>query len=141
MGITDSLSIQLEDIFNHWSKVRIEDSQVKKLISLALAPSKEIIQNLKNDDVSELSACFTNCVEACYEYAMSNDAQLNKTCEGTIFGAYNAVTGYFQNLRNYKDSEAKLKSLLLGGTAQQRGQSAFNLCTDFAQKGNSMLYN
>ena len=141
MGITDSLSIHLEDIFNHWSKVRIADHEVKKLISLALAPSREIIQNLKNGEVTELSACFTNCVEACYEYAMSNDTQLCRTCEGTVFGAYNAVTGYFQNVRNYKDSDAKLKSLLLGGTAQQRGQSAFNLCSDFAQKGNSILSN
>lgn len=141
MGITDSLSTQLEDIFNHWSKVRIMDTEVKKLISLVLAPSKEITQNLKNDGAAELSACFSNCIEACYEYAMSNDTQLSKTCEGTVFGAYNAVTGYFQNVRNYKDSEAKLKSLLLGGTAQQRGQSAFNLCTDFAQKGSSILSN
>jgi phage/plasmid-like protein (TIGR03299 family) len=141
MGISDALSLQLEDIFNHWSKVRIDDAQVKKLIALALAPSREITRALKNDGLPALSACFTNCVEACYEYAMSNDTQLNKTCRGTVFGAYNAVTGYFQNVRNYKDPQAKLKSLLLGGTAQQRGQRAFDLCADFARKENSALSN
>jgi hypothetical protein len=56
-----------------------------------------------------------------------------------LFGAYNAVTGYYQNLRNYKDDEAKLKSLLYGGTAQLRTQKAFNLCVDIAEKGNSIL--
>lgn len=32
MGLADTLSLQLEGIFNDWSKVRIEDEQVKKLI-------------------------------------------------------------------------------------------------------------
>lgn len=141
MGITDCLSDQLEDIFNHWSKVRITDGEVKKLIALALAPSKEIMENLKNDDESQLSACFSNSIESCFEYALSDDTQLQPTCQGTLFGAYNAVTGYFQNVKPYKDSQAKLKSLLLGGTAQQRGQNAFNLCHDFAQKGSSAFCN
>jgi phage/plasmid-like protein (TIGR03299 family) len=139
MGITDSLSAQLEDIFNHWTTVRITDSEVKKLISLALAPSKEITQHLKKDNLEELSACFSNIIESAYDYAMSDETQLTPTCEGTLFGAYNAVTGYFQNVRSYKDSEAKLKSLLLGGNAQLRSQCAFNICTEFAQKGNSIL--
>ncbi len=37
-----------------------------------------------------------------YEYAMSNPAQQQETTRGTLFGAYNAVTGYFQNVRTYK---------------------------------------
>ena len=49
------------------------------------------------------------------------------------------MTGYFQNLRNYKNEEAKLKSLLLGGTAQLRTQKAFNLCEDFVSKGEAAI--
>jgi len=45
------------------------------------------------------------------------------------------VTGYFQNVRKYRDDQAKLSSILMGGTAQLRGQAAFNLCLDFAVKG------
>jgi len=66
-----------------------------------------------------------------FEYAMSSPTQQTETTRGTLFGAYNAVTGYFQNVRNYKDDESKLKSLLYGGTAQMRTQKAFNLCMDF----------
>ena len=61
------------------------------------------------------------------------------TTKGTLFGAYNAVTGYFQNVRLYKDSEAKLKSMMLGGLAQMRTQKTFNICSDFAIKGPSIL--
>lgn len=141
MGISDSLSLQLEAIFNHWSKVRINDTEVKKLISLALAPNKEIVQQLKMDTQEEFSSCFNNMVENAFEYAMSDQTQLMPTTKGTVFGAYNAVTGYFQNVRAYKDPEAKLKSLLLGGNAQQRNQTAFNLCSEFTLKGNSILLN
>ncbi len=63
-----------------------------------------------------------------YEYAMVNESQQLETNKGTLFGAYNAVTGYFQNVRTYKDSESKLKSLLYGGVGKMRAQKAFNLC-------------
>ena len=34
IGITDPLSTQVEDIFNHWSKVHISNNEVKNLSSL-----------------------------------------------------------------------------------------------------------
>ena len=141
MGISNTMSIQLEQVFNNWSTVRISDPEVKKLIALALAPSAEVEQNLKNDDLQGLSSCFANIVENAFAYAMSDETQLMPTTEGTLFGAYNAVTGYFQNVRTYKDDQSKFKSILLGGNAQQRSQTAFNLCTAFARQGNSILKN
>lgn len=141
MEISDRMSSGLEDIFNHWSTVRITDAQVKKLIAMALAPSKEVLSQVKNEQYEELSCVFSNIVENAYAYAMSDNTQLTATCEGTLFGTYNAVTGYFQNVKSYKDPQARLKSLLLGGNAQQRSQDAFNLCSDFALKGSSILEN
>jgi phage/plasmid-like protein (TIGR03299 family) len=135
MGITDVLSVQMEAIFNYWTKIRISDNEVKKLIQSALAPSKEVLKNLQEGKEDELSSCFTNMVDNAFSYAMSDPTQLMDTTKGTVFGAYNAITGYFQNVRTYKDDEAKVSSLLMGGTGQLRAQSAFNLCTDFAAKG------
>lgn len=139
MGISDILSIQLESIFNNWTKVRITDRELKKLIQSALVPNKEVLKTIQNGKEDELSTCFINMVDNAFEYAMSNPSQLMDTTKGTVFGAYNAVTGYFQNVRSYKDDEAKLTSLLMGGTGQLRTQSAFNLCLDFASKGSDAL--
>lgn len=139
MGISDILSIQLESIFNNWTKVRITDSELKKLIQSSLVPNKEVLKTIQNDKEDELSTCFINMVDNAFEYAMSNPSQLMDTTKGTVFGAYNAVTGYFQNVRSYKDDEAKLTSLLMGGTGQLRTQSAFNLCQEFAAKGSDAL--
>ncbi len=139
MGISDMLSSQMESIFNHWTKIRITDNEVKKLIQSALVPNKEVLKTIQEGKEEELSTCFTNMVDSAFEYAMSNPTQLMETTKGTVFGAYNSLTGYFQNVRNYKNDEAKLKSLLFGGIAQARTQKAFNLCEDFAKKGDDGL--
>jgi len=133
MGITNQLGNELEEIFNQWAKIRITDSEVKKLIQMALVPNKEVLQNIQAGKEDELSTCFKNMADAAFEYAMTNETQQLETTKGSLFGAYNAVTGYFQNVRTYKNEEAKLKSLLLGGTGQMRTQKAFNLCEDFAK--------
>jgi phage/plasmid-like protein (TIGR03299 family) len=133
MGISNQLSIQLEGIFNQWAKVPITDKEVQKLIQLAMVPNKEVLQNIENGEMDELSTCFKNMCDDVYEYNMSSPSQQYETTKGTVFGAYNAITGYFQNVRNYKDDEAKMKSLLYGGTAQLRTQKTFQLCESFAR--------
>ena len=142
MGISNQLSIQLAQVFNSWSKVRIDDKEIMKLIQLAMVPNKEVLDSLQTGKQNDLSTCFKNICDTAFEYSMTNPTQQQETTKGTLFGAYNAVTGYFQNVRNYKDDEAKVKSLLFGGTAQLRTQAAFNLCTAFAKNGSeSFVFN
>ncbi len=142
MGITNTLSSQLEDIFNNWSKVRITDKEVYKLVQLAMVPNKEVLRDIRRGKEDELSTHFLNISMDAYQYALGNETQQLDTTKGTLFGAYNGITGYFQNVRKYKDDESKLKSILYGGTGQQRTQVAFNLCTAFAQQGdNAFLLN
>ena len=131
MGISNQLAGQLEEIFNHWARVKITDPELRRLIQLAMVPNKEVLDNINNGKFDELSTCFINMCDSVFEYAMTSPSQQQETTKGTLFGAYNSVTGYFQNVRNYKDGETKLKSLLYGGTAQLRTQKAFNLCMDF----------
>jgi phage/plasmid-like protein (TIGR03299 family) len=138
MGITNSLADELEAIYNRWSRVRITDREVKRLIQLAMAPSKEVLANVRNGADDELSSHFNNMVDNVFQYAMISPTQQEDTAKGTVFGAYNAVTGYFQNVRNFKSDEAKFKSIMYG-TGLQRSQSAFDLCNEFTQHGSSAL--
>ena len=135
MGIANQFSDQLEEIFNEWTKVKVSDQEVKKLIQLALCPNKETLELLKKGAEDEVSTVFKNVVEDAFAYAMVSDTQQMDTTKGTLFGAYNAVTGYYQNVRNYKDNEAKLQSIVMGGTAQLKSQKAFELCTSFQKVG------
>ena len=137
MGISNMLSSVLEEVFNQWAKVRITDSEVKKLIQLAMVPNKEVLRNIQTNNLDELSSCFNNICDTCYEYAQVNPTQQTDTTKGTLFGFYNTISGYFQNVRNYKNDEAKLKSIMYG-TGLLRTQAAFDLCTDFVKNGEMM---
>lgn len=137
MGISNNLSKELEAVFNSWSKTKISDKEVKDLIQLAMVPNKEVLRNIQQGNEDELSTSFKNIVDDVFEYAMSSPTQQTETTKGTLFGAYNGVTGYFQNVRVYKNNEAKLKSILYGGTGQSRAQAAFRFCETFIAQGSN----
>jgi hypothetical protein len=138
MGIAGGIADELETLFNHWSTLRITDTEVRKLVQVAMAPNKEVLKKLQDGDDGELSAAYNNIIGKVYEYAMTAESQQMLTTAGTVFGAYNAVTGYFQNVRNYKNEEAKFKSIM-DGTAKLRAQTAFDLCRNFSKHGESAL--
>ena len=139
MGLANKLSTELESTFNHWAKITVGDNEMKKLIQLALCPNKETLNHLQKGSFDDLSTVFKNTVDDAFAYAMISESQQTETTKGTLFGAYNAVTGYFQNVRNYKNNEAKLQSIVLGGTAQMKSQKAFDLCEKFAKSGAETL--
>jgi len=142
MGLANKLSNELENTFNHWSKITVGDDEMKKLIQLALCPNKETLNHLQKGNFNELSTVFKNTVDDAFAYAMISDTQQMETTKGTLFGAYNAVTGFYQNVKTYKDDEAKLQSIVMGGTAQIKSQKAFELCEIFAKSGaDSLLMN
>ena len=140
MGITDTLSKGLAELFNRWACIQITDKQVTSLIQMAMAPNREVLKDLQGGLTDELSTQYRNICDSVFEYTMSNPSQGLETTKGTLFGAYNGITGYFQNVRAYKSEEVKLKSILLGGVAQMKTQKAFDLCTDFMKLGNSALF-
>ena len=140
LGITNQLSVELEAIYNRWTRVRINDPELKRLIQLAMAPNKEVYEQVKQCKEQELSSHFNNMVSSIFDYAMTSPTQHEETTKGTVFGAYNAVTGYFQNVRNFKDDESKFRSIMYGA-ALQKGQNAFDLCEDFAKQGKAVLFN
>lgn len=139
MGMSYKFSEQLEGIFNKWAATPITDAAVKQLIQRAMVPSKEVLNNILTGKLDELSTQFNNMVDTVYQYGMSNPSQQTDSTRGTVFGAYNAITGYFQNVRKYRDDESKMKSILFGGVAQQRSQAAFNLCNDFVTIGQDVF--
>lgn len=142
MELANKLSSDLESTFNYWAKIKVGDDEMKKLIQLALCPNKETLKHLHTGNFDDLSTVFKNTVDNAFAYAMMSDTQQIETTKGTLFGAYNAVTGFYQNVKTYKDDEAKLQSIVMGGTAQIKSQKAFELCEIFAKTGaDSLLMN
>jgi phage/plasmid-like protein (TIGR03299 family) len=138
LGITNQLSGEIQQLFNQWAKVRITDRQVKKLVQMAMAPNQETLDNLKKGRQDEFSSVFNNMVDKVLEYSSTSPTQQLETTKGTLFGTYNSVTGYFHNVRNYKNDEAKFNSIM-SGNALGKAQATFDLCSDFAKIGVNAL--
>lgn len=139
MGLTNTMSTELQGIFNQWAQIRITDKELLKLVQQAMAPGKEVLEKVLNDEnIDEYSSRFLNTVEKVCEYGFSDETQQMQTTKGTLFGAYNAITGYFQNVMKYKDEEVKLKSVLFGN-GLNKTQRAFNLCRAFEKDGLHVL--
>jgi len=138
MGISNTLTAQLNAIFNQWAKVRITDKQVLRLIQEAMSPSREVLENIRMGADDKLSTIFKNVCDNAFLYAMTSPTQQTDTTKGTLFGAYNAITGYYQNVRQYKTEEDKLDSIL-SGTGLLRSQTAFRLCEQFERHGEDIF--
>jgi hypothetical protein len=99
-----------------------------------MCPSPEVLHMIKHDRDS-LSTRFTNTVDAVVKYSQEHDTQLTVDTKGTLWGAYNAVTGYYQNAKDYKTTEQKADAILYDGSAMKSGQRALDLCLDYMSYG------
>ncbi len=139
MGMVNTLAPIMEQAFNHWATISLTDNEVQRLIQIAMAPNKETLDNIRHGKTDENSSAYKNQVNAAFSYAMMGDSQQLTTTKGTLFGAYNAVTGYFQNVKIYGTQEEKMNAILFGGSSQKKSQTAFDLCTAYAKHGNGAL--
>jgi phage/plasmid-like protein (TIGR03299 family) len=104
MGISNLLTQELSDVYNAMASTRITDNNLEKFIVDSL--------DLDFDEEGKLSTRATNIVSSIREYYEVGPGQEEFT--GTVWGAYNAVTGYFQNVRDYKNNEDKLSQNMFG---------------------------
>jgi phage/plasmid-like protein (TIGR03299 family) len=133
MGITNLLSDELGQIFNQMSLKSISDEDLQDYIARCVLPS--YVYNEK-DVVKREEAVTTfarNTMSDMYEYAHVGAGQETKECKGTVYGAYNAITGYYQNVKKYSSEEYKFNSTLLTDIANKR-QYAFKTAQKFLTK-------
>jgi phage/plasmid-like protein (TIGR03299 family) len=141
LKMVDTAAPIIDQAFNQLAKVRITDQQLRKLIQTAMAPNTEVLDNIKAGNYRAISPQFKTTVEEILSYGQGNVTQQLESTKGTLFGFYNAITGFYQNRKMFKNEEVKAKNILFGGAAQRTAQKAFDLCLDFAQYGESILLN
>lgn len=124
MGIVKKESDLAEVTFRKMTQVRITDSQLKAFIEMAMMPGKEQISS------EDFSKRFTNTIDNILNYTASDATQLMVSTKGTLYGAMNAITGFYNNVRAYKDAENRLDTIMYGSGARNNAR-AYNLAIDF----------
>lgn len=119
MGITKKVIDDTAELYNALTDVKVSDKQLAKYIRTVIA-----------GDEKDLSTRTTNTINSILEYGLGDPAQQIEERKGTLWGAYNAITGYYNNIYNYKDAEDKTHSLLYGN-GESKNQVALSLAVDY----------
>ena len=109
MGITSKYMLEVQDIFNQMAKTAISDVKLKEYITDVMKPTYVGFDADKKD-----SSRFKNQVNDIYEFALGHPTQTTDAARGTVWGAYNSISGYYNYLKPYKTQEDKFKTQLYG---------------------------
>jgi len=127
MGMIDTVSGYINDVFKKMSTTKLNDTQLKEYIAAVMSPQEKMISI--GDWEKHYSKKLVNLTDEIFDYAKGNATQLLPTTAGTVFGAYNAITGYYQNMKSYDDADEKMWSMIMSdnGTARKKTNKAFDL--------------
>jgi len=109
MGIVNQLTEELGEVFTIMKRKPIVDEDVQKLFEQLILTKDEIEERV---DVGTQKA---NTLRDMYRFY--NEGVGQEYIIGTQFGAYNAVSGYYQNVKASTNPESLLKSNLFGNNA------------------------
>lgn len=118
MGIASVYTEKLEEVFNKMSKVKISDSLLKEFITNIM--SSETDRVAKQSDLlvmttpKEVSSRFKNQVDSIFDFAKNHPTQTSPEANGTVWGAYNAISGYFGHIKEFKNNSDRMGSILYG---------------------------
>lgn len=118
LGVYDKLRVELESAFDRMVNTRVSEEQVEKLIKQLFPSTKEV----GDQEASKRAENIRSQVKA----YMMGETGGQQTHPGTAYQFYNGITGYFQNVKNYRSTQGKLVSSLLGEDAKVMSQ-AFKL--------------
>lgn len=133
LNIENTMAEEVQELYRAMTGVRMTDRQVYGYINSMFLTSTEIEkldEGLPYDEV--LSTRKKNIIGTTQKYYTEGPGQDMDSAKGTLWGAYNAVTGYYANAKAYKDSEAKLQTVVYGDGSKNNNK-AFELAKNIVQ--------
>lgn len=126
LGLQNQYRKEIEEIFGRLAETKCTDEMLEKIIVKGLSDNAGMVKTYFDKDAKQ-STRFRNNVQAVMNYAYTNPTQLMPSTKETLFGAYNAVTGWYQNECNWKgDDDAKMRSIIdMNGRVNLKQQQTF----------------
>jgi phage/plasmid-like protein (TIGR03299 family) len=112
MGIASKYMDSVQEVFESMTKKSMSDAEIKDFINKIFTPKNPIIKD--EEKAYELSTRTQNKIESTFQFAMTHDTQTTESTKNTLFGAYNAISGYYNYVKNYPSPESKFNSLQFG---------------------------
>ena len=122
MGIASTYSYQVKELFSQMVDYKMDEEQYRNYFTKVLTPdyiSKNPIEN------KETSTRLKNLVDMTMEFALTHPTQTTAEANGTLWGGYNAISGIYNYVKPYKNSEDKFNNQFFGN-ANKKMIKSFN---------------
>jgi phage/plasmid-like protein (TIGR03299 family) len=124
MGIASKYSQEVSEIFNRMVDKKMSEGQYRKFFEKVLTPEYISVKN--PEDQKEASTRLKNMIESTTQFSMTHPTQITSETNGTLWGAYNGISGYFNYIKSYNNAEDKFNTQLFG-SGNQKMLKAFDI--------------
>lgn len=121
LDISSKYTKEAYEHFNRMVDFRLDDGQLRQYITDTMKP--------KITASEEDSTRFKNLTDRIFNFAKTHPTQTTDEANGTLWGAYNSISGYFNYLKKYPTAEAKFKNTMFGADSN-RIEKAFSNAYD-----------
>ena len=122
MGIASKYNLEIEQMFNQMLDVKMSEGDLATYFTKVLKPDYISIDGLTQ---KEMSMRLQNAVDMTLDFAYNHPTQKTVETTGTLWGAYNAISGVYNYGKNYKNSEDKFNQHFFG-TANKKMLKSFD---------------
>lgn len=129
MGLCSIYNTQVEEIFNEMAKKEIAEKEMQQFFINVFKPENAKDVEISEEEKEEASSRFNNQIMDVMNFAYSHPTQQTPATRNTVWGAYNAVSGYYNYAKGYKKDEDRMKTQLFG-LGSRRINKAFSLAND-----------
>jgi phage/plasmid-like protein (TIGR03299 family) len=122
MGIASKYMNEVNDIFEGMTYKKLSDLELRNYIEEVMKNDRAVTK----DEEKEISARMKKTTDEIYSFALTHATQTTEPAYRTLWGAYNAISGNYNFLKNYTSAEAKMRDMNYGGAAEKISK-AFDL--------------
>ena len=139
LQLNNKMAANADQIYNEMAKLKLTDEDIHGYLSKVLLTDYEM-QELK--DGAHMLDCVStrkrNMLGDMYRYYHIGAGQNTVETNGTMWGIFNAVTGYYQNQHRFRDDSHKLHSISRGDTLTKTIK-AYNIAVESVRAGELVL--
>ncbi|MFY8161984.1 MAG: DUF932 domain-containing protein [Candidatus Kapaibacteriota bacterium] len=108
MGIASKYSTEVGEMFNRMVDFKMNERQYRTFFEGIFK------SDYKQVDEKEASTRLKNMVDVTTQFALTHPTQITPEANGTLWGAYNSISGYYNYLKEFDNKEDKFKSQFFG---------------------------
>jgi len=139
LQIENMRATEAELLYNEMSKIKMTDDNIRSFVNIVFLTSEEIARIESGEKAGDvLSSKKINLINDVNKYYYDGPGQKYDVAKGTLWGAYNSVSGYFQNAKIYKDSETKMKNVFYG-SVYNHTMNAYNLASQIVKQPSMLV--